>query len=193
MKAKVGQELTVPLEMPMRNFHSTTLNRDFPVIYFASRVARGGEPLPARGVAAPQAGATTAAEAPAPGQMPAGHPPIGAAAAAGAVAVTEVIKPAAGGQSVADVWAQRAALSGKTVVVRGKVVKFLSGIMGKNWVHLQDGTGVAKDGTNDITVTTDATAKPGDVVTATGTLAIDKDFGAGYKYGAIVEGASLSK
>ena len=66
--------------------------------------------------------------------------------------------------------------------------------MGKNWVHLQDGTGSRQDGTNDITVTTDAgAAKLGDVLTATGTLAIDKDFGAGYRYGAIVEGATLAK
>jgi hypothetical protein len=125
--------------------------------------------------------------------VPPGHPPIGTGAAASAVTVSEVIPPAPGGQSVADVWAKRAALAGKTVVVRGKVVKFLAGIMGRNWIHLQDGTGTAKDGSNDITVTTDAQAKPGDVLTATGTLAIDKDFGAGYKYGAIVEGATLSR
>ena len=124
--------------------------------------------------------------------MPPAHPPVGAASAS-AVTVTEVIPPAAGGVSVADLWARRAALAGKTVVVRGKVVKFLGGIMGRNWLHLQDGTGSAKDGTNDLAVTTEGETKLGDVVTATGTLAIDKDFGAGYKYGAIVESATLSK
>ena len=196
MKVKVGQELTVPLEMPIKNFHSSTLNRDFPLIYFASRVSRGGEPLPPA-AAAQGADARPAA---APGQvqsteqaMPPGHPPIGSGANASGIKVTEVIAPPAGGHSVADVWARRAALSGKTVVVRGKVIKFLSGIMGRNWIHLQDGTGDAKAGTNDITVTTDADAKPGEIVTATGSLAIDKDFGAGYKYGAIVESSTLSR
>jgi hypothetical protein len=196
IKVKVGQELTIPLEMPMQNFHSSTLKRDFPVIYFASRVARGGEPLPARGATPSQAGsggqATPAGQAAPAGQMPPGHPPVGAGASK-SMTVTEVIKTAPGGTSVADVWAKRASLSGKQVVVRGKVVKFLSGIMGKNWVHLQDGTGKAADGTNDLTVTTDGDAKVGDVLTATGTLAVDKDFGAGYKYGAIVEGATLAK
>jgi hypothetical protein len=124
--------------------------------------------------------------------MPAGHPPVGGAAKA-PVTVTEVIPPPPGGRSVADVWAQRTALAGKPVVVRGKVVKFLAGIMGRNWIHLQDGTGNAKDGTNDITVTTEATVAAGDLVTATGTLVIDKDFGSGYRYAAIVENATLAK
>jgi hypothetical protein len=196
IKVKVGQVLTVPLEMPMQNFHSAALERDFPLIYFASRVSRGDEPLPPRPVM-PTA-AERAAAGPAPngqeppqGQMPPGHPPIGSGKAA--VTVTEVIPPPAGGLSVADLWAKRTSLAGKSVVVRGKVVKFLAGIMGRNWIHLQDGTGTAKDGTNDVTVTTDADAKPGDVITATGTLAVDKDFGAGYKYGAIVEGATLAR
>ena len=186
IEVKVGEQLTVPLEMPMRDFHSAKLARDFPLIYFASRVSRGGEPLPA-----------VAAEGglPAPdGQtMPSGHPPVGAGTSASPISVTEVIPPAAGGHSVADLWARRTVLAGKTVVVRGKVVKSLGGIMGSNWVHLQDGTGSAKDGTNDITVTTTEEAKPGDILTATGTLAIDKDFGAGYRYGAIIEGATLSR
>jgi hypothetical protein len=193
MKVQVGQVLTVPLEMPMQNFHSSALKRDFPLIYFASRVSHGGEPLPARAAAPAPAGMPPQAQgpAPAPQAMPPGHPQVGSAGA-GPVTVTEVIPPPAGGISIASLWATRTSLAGKTVVVRGKAVKFLSGIMGKNWVHLQDGTGTAKDGTHDITVTTDATVKPGDVVTAKGTLAVDKDFGAGYKYGAIVEGATIA-
>ena len=182
---KVGETLTVPLEMPMQNFHSAKLGRDFPLIYFASRVSRGGEPLPTE---------ATGGMPPASGQtMPPGHPPVGAGAPASPTGVTEAIAPPAGGHTVADLWARRKALAGTTVVVRGKVVKALGGVMGRNWVHLQDGTGKAKDGTNDITVTTADEAKPGDIVTATGTLGIDKDFGAGYRYGAIVESATLSK
>jgi hypothetical protein len=189
---KVGQMLTVPLEMPMRNFHAEKLGRDFPLIYFASRVAHGGEPLPARPAMPTAAERLAAGAVPAGQTMPPGHPPIGGSAKP-AVAVTEVIPPAAGNLSIADLWSRRVALAGKTVVVRGKVVKFLGNIMGHNWIHLQDGTGKAEAGTNDITVTTDAEAHPGDVVTATGILAVDKDFGAGYRYGAIVEGATLSK
>jgi hypothetical protein len=185
---KVGQRFVVPLEMPMNNFHSGTLKRDFPVIYFTSRVWREGESP----TAAPAASGQAAPQTP---TMPPGHPPVagGASAAPPVVTVTEVIPPPAGGHSVADVWASKAALAGKTVVVRGKVVKFLRDIMGRNWVHLQDGTGKAADGTNDLTVTTAEQTRPGEVITASGTLAVDKDFGAGYRYGAILETATLSK
>jgi hypothetical protein len=97
----------------------------------------------------------------------------------------------AGGTSVVDIWANRKALAGKAVTVRGKVVKFNGGIMGRNWIHIQDGTGKPDAGTHDLTLTTDAPAKVGDVITATGTVAVDKDFTAGYKYAVIVEGARL--
>ena len=41
-EVKVGERVTVPLEMAMENFHSQTLNRDFPSIYFVSQIARDG-------------------------------------------------------------------------------------------------------------------------------------------------------
>jgi RecJ-like exonuclease len=101
------------------------------------------------------------------------------------------MQPAPGGTTVAAIWANRTSLAGKTVTVRGKVVKFNGGIMGRNWMHIQDGTGVAADGTNDITVTSDAEATVGAVVTVTGTVAIDKDFTAGYAYAVMIERAKI--
>jgi hypothetical protein len=77
--------------------------------------------------------------------------------------------------------------------VRGKVVKVNEMILGVNWIHLQDGSGSADARTNDLTITTEESAKVGDVITATGVLAVDKDFGAGYKYGAIIENAKLAR
>jgi len=178
-KVAVGDRVVVPLETPMQNFRSESLKRDFPVIYFASRIGREGDPV------AP----TMAASHATPGmeQMPAGHGAQGAAVSA----VTEPIAPAEGGMAIADVWAKRTSLAGKTVIVRGKVVKFNSGIMGRNWLHLQDGSGKAADATHDLTVTTDAVVKLGDIVTAKGVLAIDKDFTAGYVYPAIIESATV--
>jgi hypothetical protein len=91
------------------------------------------------------------------------------------------------------VWAARSQLAEKQVVVRGKVVKFLAGIMGKNWMHLRDGSGTHEKGDDDLTVTTNEVAKVGDTVTVTGTVHVDKDFGAGYRYPVIVEDASVKK
>jgi hypothetical protein len=164
-KVVVGDQVIVPLDSPMAKFHSPSLNRDFELIYFAPEISHAGE-------AAPAAGA---------------HPPP--TAPAGAAQVTEPLPPAPGGKTIADVWANRKALAGKSVTVRGKIVKFNGGILGTNWLHIQDGSGSAKDGTNDLTVTSDGGAAIGDVVTATGTIAIDKDFGAGYAYAVILEKA----
>ena len=85
----------------------------------------------------------------------------------------------------------RTEMRGESVTVRGQVVKVNNGIMGRNWLHLRDGSGDAAEGTHDLTVTSDETAAIGDVVTVTGTVAVDKDFGAGYRYDLIVEDAAL--
>ena len=75
--------------------------------------------------------------------------------------------------------------------MRGKVVKYSPGIMGKNWLHLRDGTGSAANSTNDIVVTTTSETKNGDVVTARGTVRTDNDFGSGYAYKVLIEQATL--
>lgn len=97
-----------------------------------------------------------------------------------------------GSLKVADLYAQKNQLAGKTVTVEGNVVKVSEAIMGKNWIHIQDGSG--SEGTNDI-IFTSATqsATVGDHVVATGTVAIDKDFGYGYFYSVIVEEATFTK
>lgn len=104
-----------------------------------------------------------------------------------------VLKKAEGGYSVAEVFEKRASLKGKTVRVRGKVTKISKGIMKRNWVHLEDGTGNAV--TNDLVFTS---ASPlsiavGDIVIAKGTVTVDKDFGYGYFYPVIIEQSTFSK
>jgi len=94
------------------------------------------------------------------------------------------------GESV-RLWADRKALAGKTVIVRGKVVKFNGGILGLNWTHIQDGSGSEKDGTHDLTITSVGDARVGDVVTVTGTVFIDKDFTAGYFFPVIIQNATI--
>src|SRR4051812_39296277 len=149
---KAGERLTAALDMPMQNFHSKTFNRDFALIYFVSQISRDGKPV---GTAADTAAA------------PAGHgAPAMSSHDSAAVAAPQRIAPPAGGMSIADVWAKRASLAGTQVVIRGTVVKMNSGIMDRNWLHLQDGSGSAADKTNDLTVTTGAEARIGDVVTA---------------------------
>jgi hypothetical protein len=178
---KKGEKVTVPEGMPMENYESKTLNRKFDVVYFVGAIGKGDQP---------PAGMTAAAGAPAGGagmmeQMPEGaHPKLDPAQAA------KDAKVSFGGlkkadKTVGEIFAGQSGLAGKEVSVRGKVVKYSPQIMGKNWVHLQDGSGQA--GTNDLTITTADSANVGDTILVTGKITLKKDFGMGYKYDVIIE------
>jgi hypothetical protein len=97
------------------------------------------------------------------------------------------------GKTVAEVFAGKASLKDTSVAIRGKVVKYNPGIMGKNWVHLRDGSGTPEKKDDDITVTTLDSAAVGDIILVKGTVRIDRDFGAGYAYPVIIEDAKVSK
>jgi len=136
--------------------------------------------------AAPAAAAAPEAATP---TMPPGetHP---APKAAAEVDLTGIAK-AEGGKTVAEVFAEKDALAGKPVTFRGKVVKTNPDIMGKNWLHVRDGSGA--EGTNDLTITTAGTLpNVGDTVVVTGNVTLNKDFGMGYAYDVLVEDAQVT-
>jgi hypothetical protein len=121
--------------------------------------------------------------------MPPGeaHP---APAPAQEVDLTGIAK-AEGGKTVAEVFAEKDQLAGKPVTFRGKVVKTNADIMGKNWLHVRDGSGA--EGTNDLTVTTaGAIPNVGDTVVVTGPVVLNKDFGMGYTYEVLIEDAQVT-
>jgi hypothetical protein len=103
------------------------------------------------------------------------------------VEVTGPIKPAAGATPIADIFKNPSKYGGKVIKVTGQCVKVNSMIMNRNWIHLQDGSGNKLD----LTVTTTENIPLGAVVTMEGTLALKKDFGAGYSYDIILEGAKM--
>lgn len=176
-EVKVGQELALQPGVEMKMFTSKTLNRTFDSIIFSggllSKPAHAGENKPAD---SPHGAAAAAAAPLKPGEK------ISVEKAAGPDAYT-----------VAEVHAKISTLNEKTAVVKGKVVKVSSGIMGKNWIHLQDGTGDASVGTNKLVTTSEDLPAVGDIVTMKGTMYQDKDFGAGYKYHVIMEKASIQR
>jgi hypothetical protein len=168
----VGRRVSLDGGMVMTNFKSTSLDRTFAEIVFVSSFG-----------AAEAAGGMDAELKQAHGNLTQGDP---------SVDLSGVAK-AQGGYTVAEIYGLGADKAGSRVIVRGKVVKVLTGIMGHNWLHIQDGSGDAAGGTNDLTVTSDALASVGDTVVIDGLLAVNKDFGAGYFYKAIVEDAAVSK
>jgi len=180
---EVGEEVTLQGGAVMSNFSSKTLNRTFDSIIFASGLLRDG--------AAGAAPGGSFASAVSGEEMTAG----GSSGSAGNVVEFAPVKvekaTAANAQTVADVFTNAADLATKKITVRGKVVKVSKNIMGKNWLHLQDGTGDPAQNTHDLVVTTAETAEKDATVTIEGTVAANKDFGAGYKYDVIVEDAVI--
>lgn len=94
--------------------------------------------------------------------------------------------------TIEELYANKERLAGKIVTIQGKVIKVSSGILGMNWVHIKDGTSFGDNRKVVFTSKTD-TAEKGDTITASGKLATDKDFGAGYFYSIIVEGSRFVK
>ena len=191
-KVEKGSTVTILNPMPMDGFESQTLKRKFDHIVFGSLGPAGGAVAASAPAPAPAGMGMGAAPAAIPAEVAAQH-----AQAASGPEVTEKISVAKAegpeGRTIAELYAQRAALKGKPVALRGKVVKFNGGIMGKNWIHLRDGSGTPEGKDNDVTVTTNDTVAKGDVVLVRGTVSVDRDFGAGYTYTVVVEEAKVSK
>jgi hypothetical protein len=136
------------------------------------------QPAPANAPDAPPA----AMPAPPPHPIPAA--PVGTVDLSG-------IEAAEGGRTIAEVFADKDQLAGETVVFRGRIVKANAGIMGKNWLHIRDGSGA--EGTNNLTVTTiDVLPNVGDTVLVSGVIELNKDFGMGYQYDLIIENADVT-
>ncbi len=96
-----------------------------------------------------------------------------------------IISQAEGGITIAELLANKDKYANKVVKIRGEVKKYNSKIMGKNWIHIQDGTG--NPGENDLTITSAMEVKVGDIVIMEGKIILDKDFGSGYFYKIIME------
>ncbi len=209
-----GEKVTITDGQMMTNFPSKSLNRTFANILFANGI-EGKGPKPA----SPQGGAMMNVSM----TNPHGSMGDNAAASdftsalsqesGGAQAIdpgaevsmgsSKAIVPfvelslekanGANGYTVSEVFAKAEDLNGKTVRIKGQVVKFSPQIMGTNWLHLQDGTGDPQKNTHDLVVTSPSQAGKGDIVTVEGVLAANKDFGFGYKYNVIIENVTVSK
>ena len=155
-----GTEVRFTEEMKIKNFESKTLNRTFDEIVFASNLQHRSN-VPEKG---------------------------------NLELISEQVKESPYKQkdtlSIKEVWEKRASLKDKTIAIRGKVVKASSNIMGRNWVHIQDGTGEGSE-VGRVVFTSKELPKVGDIVTASGVVSVDKDFGSGYSYKIIVENASF--
>ena len=177
-EAAPGEVYYYDQALEMKNFNSKELNRTFETIYFVQGLSK--EPI-AAAAATPPAGMGMGADTTAP------H--------SGKIALEKKagisIAPADGSISIAQLYADKEKYSGKVIKMKGQVVKINEQVMGKNWIHIQDGSGDV--GNFDLAVTTLDGMKMDDVVTFEGTISLNKDFGAGYFYELIMEDAKLLK
>ncbi len=162
---KVGDVLFYDSEMKMTNFPSKDLDRTFEEVYFVNQVSK--TPFVQRKAAMP--------------------------AHSGRVEIKEEseveVSKNKGELTVAELFAKRADYSTKEFEIKGIVVKVNKNVMGKNWIHVQDGT--SDNGEFDLTITSQAQPEVGEEVTFKGKLTLNKDFGAGYSYEVIMEDAVL--
>ncbi|MDP2301100.1 MAG: GW dipeptide domain-containing protein [Ignavibacteria bacterium] len=166
MTVEKGQTLYFSKSLEMKNFQSPTIDRNFESILFV-------EDIKTMAPNSEHAGAVVQ------------HPKI---EMSGKQPIS--LSPVDGGKTVEQVFAQSESLSGKVVKVRGKVTKFNQGIMDRNWIHIQDGTGNNDD--FDLLITSNDVVKLGDIIVIEGVVGINKDFGAGYTYAVIVENAKVT-
>ena len=160
-KVEKGTEVRFTEELKAKNFESKSLNRTFDEIVFASNLQYRTN-VPEKG---------------------------------NLELITEQVKESPykqnGTMSVKEAWEKRVSLKDKTIAIRGRVVKASANIIGRNWIHIQDGTGEGSE-VGRIVFTSKELPKVGDVVTASGVVSVDKDFGSGYFYKIIVENATFN-
>lgn len=168
-KVKQGDLIAFNPRMPMKNFHSKALNRDFEIIYFVGQFSVNGKSsTPNRNAASADPHKNT--------QNPA------------VVAEIKTFPKADNGRTIENILNDKEKLDNKAIQVRGQVIKFTADVMGKNWIHIRD-----KSTSQDLTITTDAAVALNDIILVNGQLALNKDFGYGYVYEVIVEDAKITK
>jgi hypothetical protein len=163
---KVGKTYTYEGGMEMKKFESKDLKRTFDSVFFVEGLTDPNPP----------AATETAID---PKKL------------TSSTQLSKGITLAKGGISIFDLFSTKDKLAGKTVILTGKVVKFMPEIMNKNWIHLQDGTSL--NGFNDITITSLEKVKVDEIVTLKGKVVLNKDLGSGYKYDILIEDAVLVK
>jgi len=195
MKVAVGQELSLVPGYEFKNFNSKGLNRKFDRLVFSAGIVNQQVKLSPSALKMAHEGVPintpkAAAAAPAPkAAVPArraGKPlPLSIEKVARAKAPNSF--------TVAQLYAKKTKLEKKPIVVRGRVVKVSPRILKRNWIHIQDGSGTEAKKNNNLVITSTELPEVGDLVTAKGTLYNNLDFGSGYRYGVLIEGAHFSK
>ncbi|WP_242084878.1 hypothetical protein [Aestuariivivens sediminis] len=169
---KVGETFYYDKSMEMPNFQSKELNKTFEMVYFVEHISQTKEGLDRPMVSGTNMTGTGSQ------RTTVERKDIKIEASESTITIEELLK-------------NKEAYNNKVVRLKGEVTKYNPAIMNVNWIHIQDGSEF--NGEFDLTVTTTAEVRVGDVVTVEGKVTLNKDFGAGYKYDIIIENATRIK
>lgn len=161
METEEGDILFFTKSMEMKNFRSEVLDKTFESILFVDDISKAPHSKD--------------------GKM--SHPDVES------IKENVTVEPLKDGYTVSKIFDEKESLSGKKIRVKGKVVKYNAGIMDRNWIHIQDGSG--EQGQHDLVITTTDAVQIGQIVIAEGTVAVNKDFGSGYVYSVLLENAEI--
>lgn len=173
-EVEVGKTYYFSEMMEMTDFRSKELDQTFDFILFVGNLS--SNPIPATAAIDQQHNKP-------PQQQSKGAPHL--------QRQEVTIKPVEGSISLQELWEKREGLAGKVVKITGQVAKYNPAIMGRNWLHIQDGTG--SEEFFDLTVTTLDLAEVGDVVVVEGTVVLNKDLGSGYFYDILLEDSKVTR
>jgi hypothetical protein len=152
--------------LTMYNFESKEYNRTFDTLYLVGAISK--DPI----LSARESVNALLAQKEAPSK-----------------AVSVKIEQAEGGITIKELMANKEKYADAIVKVKGQCVKVNRHIMGRNWVHIDDGSMENAD----LTITTSEDVQVGSVVVFEGKIALNVDFGSGYSYAIIMEEASVVK
>ena len=191
---EIGEEIALKGGSVMTNFNSKTLNRTFESIIFASGLVRGSDNMTVQTAGGANGSSSGAVQSKVAPHGMASQSSGGSSRAIVSFSGVKVEKSTAeNGYTVGELFAKAADLKNQKVSVKGRVVKISPNIMGKNWLHIQDGTGDPTANTHDLVVTSSAMVEKDTIVSLEGVLAADKDFGFGYRYDVLIEDAVVVK
>ncbi|MBK6282098.1 MAG: hypothetical protein IPF54_04995 [Draconibacterium sp.] len=182
-EVKPGEVYYYSEGLPMQNFHSKEVDRTFDEIYFVSAISK--TPIKNGEMSGMGSGAMGGMGA----MGGSGSEPTHSGKISTEQNSAITIEKLAGEITVAQVFANRDNYSGKEIEIKGVVVKVNKEVMGKKWIHIQDGTN--DNGNYDLTITSADLAEINDEVTGRGKIVLNKDFGYGYSYEVIMEDAQI--
>jgi hypothetical protein len=168
INAQVGEEYFYQGGNIMKDFRSATLNRTFDSVLFLGGIVNAN-----------------------PNKSRPSHTLITEKSMRTETKIDLEIRPQENEISIKELFANREKYADKIIRIRAQVTQFSDSIMGKNWIHMQDGSDY--NGAFDLVATSEEFISVGEIAVFEGKILLNKDFGFGYFYEILMEETQIEK